>query len=158
MIDKNHNTLTLSFDPNIGSVYADGTKLRQSILNILDNASKFTENGYIIFKIESEARNDEDWVSFSVSDTGIGISEEQVSKLFSEFTQVDSSTTKAAEGTGLGLALSKRFCEIMGGHIVFHSELGRGSTFTIRIPRKVVKNTSINYENDKLAEEIYKRA
>lgn len=144
---KNSNALTVEFAPNIGTIFTDANKLKQSLLNLLDNACKFTRNGQIRLVVEIENRNENDWVQFTVSDTGIGISDEQTRHLFSEFTQADSSTTKSYQGTGLGLSLSQRFCELMGGHITFTSKLGKGSIFSISIPRYVKMKTSVTYSN-----------
>ena len=106
-----------------------------------------------------ETRNENDWIRFTVSDTGIGISDDQTRNLFSEFTQADSSTTKPYKGTGLGLALSQRFCELMGGHITFTSDLGKGSSFSISIPKHVKRNTSVTYTNkNDTSNEYYKSA
>ena len=145
---KNSNNLSVEYAPNIGTIFTDANKLKQSLLNVLDNACKFTKDGQIRLAVEIESRNDNDWVQFTISDTGIGISDEQTRHLFSEFTQADSSTTKSYEGTGLGLALSQRFCELMGGHITFTSKLGKGSIFCISIPRNVKVKTAVTYSNN----------
>ncbi|WP_227013997.1 response regulator [Paenibacillus psychroresistens] len=117
-----------------GEITTDVTKLRQILLNLLSNASKFTKNGTIVFDISQQIRNDKIGYCFSVKDSGIGMSAEQVEKLFQPFTQADSSTTRNYGGTGLGLAISQRFCSIMGGDIYVESELGSGSTFTCWLP------------------------
>lgn len=148
IVKKNNNALIVNCPAHIGDIHTDSVKLRQSILNILSNACKFTHNGQILLTVETEKRNDEDWVRFVISDTGIGISEEQGRKLFSEFTQADSSPTRNYEGTGIGLALSQRYCEILGGHITFTSELGKGSVFTISIPQRTIRETEINFDSD----------
>ena len=156
---SNSNSLTVEYAPNIGTIYADANKLRQSLFNVLDNACKFTKNGAIRLIINMETRNENDWIRFTVSDTGIGISDDQTRNLFSEFTQADSSTTKPYKGTGLGLALSQRFCELMGGHITFTSDLGKGSSFSISIPKHVKRNTSVTYTNkNDTSNEYYKSA
>jgi signal transduction histidine kinase len=113
---------------------ADETKLRQSIINLLSNAAKFTSNGSVHLKVTRETEQEGDWIIFSVTDTGIGISKDKQEDLWSEFTQANSSTTRVYGGTGLGLAISKRFCEMMGGSIILESEEGVGSTFSIRLP------------------------
>ncbi|WP_455219171.1 ATP-binding protein, partial [Kaarinaea lacus] len=145
---RNSNTLSVDLAPDIGSIYTDTNKLKQSLLNLLDNACKFTQNGQIRLAVKIETRNNNDWVQFTVSDTGIGISDEHTRHLFSEFTQADSSTTKSYEGTGLGLSLSQRFCELMGGHITFTSKLGEGSIFSISIPRHVEMKSSVTYSHN----------
>jgi signal transduction histidine kinase len=116
---------------------ADLTKVRQAIFNLLSNAAKFTCEGSIILKVAAEPRGEEDWITFTVEDTGIGMTEEQLGKLFQEFSQADASTTRDYGGTGLGLALSQRLCRMMGGEITVESTPGLGSTFTIRLPREV---------------------
>jgi signal transduction histidine kinase len=112
-------------------------QLRQALLNLLSNANKFTDHGTITIGARQREEDDRDWVTISVADTGIGMTTEQMGKLFQEFSQADASTTRKYGGTGLGLAISKRFCQMMGGDITVESEPGRGSTFTIRLPRIV---------------------
>ena len=108
-------------------------RLRQILLNLLSNACKFTSQGEVKLRVRKVA-DGRNWVEFAVADTGIGMTPEQMGKLFQEFSQADVSTTRKYGGTGLGLAISKRFCEMMGGDITVESEIGRGSTFTIRLP------------------------
>jgi signal transduction histidine kinase/FixJ family two-component response regulator len=134
LIEQNDNTVVIRCDENAGAMYSDMTKVRQVLLNLLSNAAKFTEHGTITVKISRETIDAQAWVSFKVADTGIGMSEEQINKLFQAFTQADASTTRKYGGTGLGLALSHRLCHLMGGEISAVSEPGIGSTFTIRIP------------------------
>jgi len=111
-------------------LYTDRTKLKQSLLNLLSNAAKFTKGGRIALDLRATAGT----LSFIVSDTGIGMSEEQLSRLFQAFSQADASTTRRYGGTGLGLAITKHFCEMLGGGITVDSAPGRGSTFTIALP------------------------
>jgi signal transduction histidine kinase len=106
-------------------------------LNLAGNANKFTEKGTITIAARQGEENGRDWITLAVTDTGIGMTPEQMGKLFQEFSQADASTTRKYGGTGLGLAISKRFCQMMGGDITVESEPGRGSTFTIRVPRIV---------------------
>jgi signal transduction histidine kinase/CheY-like chemotaxis protein len=113
-----------------GTLYTDRTKLKQSLLNLLGNASKFTHDG----RIALELRAGDGELSFIVSDTGIGMTGEQLSRLFQAFSQADASTTRRYGGTGLGLAITKHFCEMLGGHIAVESTPGAGSTFTIMLP------------------------
>jgi signal transduction histidine kinase/CheY-like chemotaxis protein len=134
LLTKNHNTLVINCPANIGSMRADITKLRQSLFNLLSNATKFTENGTITLAVE---RREVDWIIFCVSDTGIGMTPEQQAKLFQSFAQADASTTRKYGGTGLGLVITQQFCEIMGGDIQVESEAGKGTTFTIRLPEQV---------------------
>jgi CheY-like chemotaxis protein len=110
------------------------TKVRQILLNLLSNASKFTTEGDIDLNVEVQFANGIPWMVFTVSDTGIGMSQEQLSKLFEEFMQADSSTTRKYGGTGLGLAISRRFAQMMGGDISVDSRLGLGSVFTVQLP------------------------
>src|SRR5262249_29860291 len=108
----------------------------QILLNLLSNACKFTEKGRVTLRAQRED-GDGEWVVFSVSDTGIGMSGEAMQKLFQPFYQVDSSTTRKRGGTGLGLAITRNFCEMMGGAVRVDSEEGKGSTFTVRLPAVV---------------------
>jgi len=142
--EYNGNTLEFVCRPGIGTIYTDIKKLRQCLLNVLDNACKFTDQGKIMLSVEEEKKNGQDWINFHISDTGIGISKAQSKKIFSEFTQVDSSTTKHYAGVGLGLALSKKFCELVGGHISFVSETGKGSTFTVSVPRRIKHDLTLD--------------
>ena len=138
LIDKNGNTLSLICSNNLGIMTADLTKVRQSLFNLLSNAAKFTENGVIELKAGRTNVEGKDWISFDVRDSGIGLTEEQMGKLFQEFTQADASTTRKYGGTGLGLALSRKFCRMMGGDITVASSYGQGSTFTIKLPAEVI--------------------
>jgi signal transduction histidine kinase len=132
---KNENRMAISCDAAIGRLHADQMRLRQALLNLMSNANKFTERGTISVDARQAQENSCDWITIAVADTGIGMTAEQMAKLFQEFSQADASTTRKYGGTGLGLAISKRFCEMMGGDITVESEVGRGSTFTIRLPR-----------------------
>jgi signal transduction histidine kinase len=132
---KNANRVTVDCDGAIGTLHADQMRLRQALLNLMSNANKFTECGSIA--IDARLQDGSDCVSISVADTGIGMTPEQMGKLFQEFSQASSGTAAKYGGTGLGLAISKRFCQMMGGDITVASEPGRGSTFTIRLPRIV---------------------
>ena len=134
---KNANQVAVQCDAEIGTLHADQMRLRQALLNLLSNANKFTDHGTITIDARQRQEGSRDWVTISVSDTGIGMTAEQMGKLFQEFSQADASTTRKYGGTGLGLAISKRFCQMMGGDITVESEPGRGSTFTIRLPRIV---------------------
>ena len=116
---------------------ADQMRLRQALLNLMSNANKFTESGTITIDAGQRQQDGRDWITLAVTDTGIGMTPEQMSKLFQEFAQASSSTASKYGGTGLGLAISRRFCQMMGGDITVESEPGRGSTFTIRLPRTV---------------------
>jgi signal transduction histidine kinase len=131
---KNANQVAIQCDGAIGTLHADQMRLRQALLNLMSNANKFTERGTITIDARQGQENGRDWVTIAVADTGIGMRAEQMGKLFQEFSQADASTTRKYGGTGLGLAISKRFCQMMGGDITVESEVGRGSTFTIRLP------------------------
>jgi signal transduction histidine kinase/ActR/RegA family two-component response regulator/HAMP domain-containing protein len=137
LIEGNATSLTIETDPNLGSMHADLTKVRQALLNLLSNAAKFTEAGTIIVAARRELVGSNPWITISVSDTGIGMSPEQQALLFRPFSQVDSSSTRRYGGTGLGLVISRDFCRLMGGDITVESELGRGSVFTMRLPASV---------------------
>jgi signal transduction histidine kinase/CheY-like chemotaxis protein len=133
LVEKNGNVLEYRLAQDLGSIRTDRTKLKQSLLNILSNASKFTENGRLTLAAERfEAKRP--MVRFAISDTGIGMTEDQLSRLFQAFSQAEASTTKKYGGTGLGLAISRQFCRLLGGDISVASRRGEGSTFTITLP------------------------
>jgi signal transduction histidine kinase len=134
---KNSNKVAVQCDPGIGAMQADQMRLRQALLNLMSNANKFTDRGTISIDVQQGQENGRDWITLAVTDIGIGMTPEQMSRLFQEFSQASSSTASKYGGTGLGLAISKRFCQMMGGDITVESEVGRGSTFTIRLPRTV---------------------
>jgi len=137
MATKNGNCLIIDCPADLGTLHADQTRFRQSLLNLASNANKFTERGTITISAHEGRENGRDWITLAVTDTGIGMTAEQMGKLFQEFSQASSTTASKYGGTGLGLAISKRFCQMMGGDITVESEPGRGSTFTIRLPRIV---------------------
>jgi GAF domain-containing protein len=134
---KNSNQVAVKCDGAIGTLHADQMRLRQALLNLMSNANKFTERGTISIDARQGEENGRGYVSIAVADTGVGMTPEQIGKLFQEFSQASSGTAAKYGGTGLGLAISKRFCQMMGGDITVESEPGRGSTFTIRLPREV---------------------
>jgi signal transduction histidine kinase len=136
---KNANQVAVNWDGAIGTMHADQMRLRQALLNLMSNANKFTERGTIMVHARQAQESGRDWVTIAVTDTGIGMTPKQMGKLFQEFSQADASTTRKYGGTGLGLAISKRFCQMMGGDISVESKPGRGSTFTIRLPRQVIQ-------------------
>jgi signal transduction histidine kinase/DNA-binding response OmpR family regulator len=137
LCEKRNNTLVVECSDSIGVVHADATKLRQILLNLLSNASKFTESGQVTMKATREPLAGEDWIKIDISDTGIGMTGEQMGRLFQAFTQADSSTASKYGGTGLGLAICRQFARIMGGEVSVTSEVGKGSTFTLRMPARV---------------------
>ena len=134
---KNANQVAAQCDVEIGTMHADQMRLRQALLNLMSNANKFTDHGTITIDARQGQEDGRGWVTIAVADTGIGMTPEQMGKLFQEFSQADASTTRKYGGTGLGLAISKRFCQMMGGDITVESEVDRGSIFTIRLPRIV---------------------
>ncbi len=133
MMLKNRNAFRMDTDPSLRTIRTDLKKVRQTIFNLLSNAAKFTEGGTITLRV---CRDPEDayFVCFTVTDTGIGMSPEQVARLFHAFAQADESTSRKYGGTGLGLALSRKFMTLLGGEIRVASRMGEGSTFTLRIP------------------------
>jgi PAS domain S-box-containing protein len=135
LVIKNSNQFRLVEPEDMGSMRADVTKVRQSLFNLLSNACKFTEHGTVTLEMKREGAK----VLFKVSDTGIGMTPEQMDKLFEAFTQADASMTRRFGGTGLGLVISRRFCHMMGGDIHVESEIGQGTTFTITLPANVVE-------------------
>jgi signal transduction histidine kinase/CheY-like chemotaxis protein len=160
MIDQKGNTLEMRHNGDMGSIYADVTKVRQVLFNLLGNATKFTEQGRVSLEVVRQERaalqqeiaearaqsrpfphiavnSCESWMVFRVSDTGIGMSQEQMAQLFQAFTQADASTTRKYGGTGLGLAISRHFCQMMGGDIIVDSIPDQGSTFTVYLPTTV---------------------
>jgi PAS domain S-box-containing protein len=135
LAEKNGNTLHVRWSADIGRMYADPLRMRQILLNLLSNACKFTEKGTVELEASREGQGDDgEWLVVTVADTGIGMTPEQTARLFEEFSQVDSSTTRKYGGTGLGLAISRRLCRMMGGEIEVASASGQGSTFTLRVP------------------------
>lgn len=137
-IEKNGSSLEIDYDGEFSTMYADQTRVRQILLNLLSNAAKFTKNGKVTLKIIRQkdviGNMTGEVIVFVVKDTGIGMSEAQLQQLFKPFTQGDASTTKKYGGTGLGLAITRHFCQMMGGDIHVRSELGVGSTFTVQLP------------------------
>ena len=159
LVERNGNTLVVSCPDDIGTMHADQTKVRQALLNLLSNAAKFTDHGLIELRVaSSESRVVSDGeidpslatrypplatrysLLFTVSDTGIGMTDEQLSRLFEAFSQADASTTRRFGGTGLGLAITRHFCQMMGGDVTVESEYGVGSTFTISLPAAVARD------------------
>jgi len=137
LITKNDNRMVTEFADNLGNVRVDLTKLRQALFNLLSNAAKFTKDGIITLSAAKELRDGTEWITLSVSDTGIGIKEDNLEAVFEEFSQADDSTTRDYGGTGLGLPISRRFCQMMGGDITVTSKIGRGTTFRIELPARV---------------------
>ena len=132
LADSNANKIEVHCPVGVGEMHADLTRVRQVVFNLLSNACKFTERGTIMVEVSGKGED----IEIVVRDTGIGMTQEQIGKLFQEFSQADSSTTRKYGGTGLGLAISQRFCRMMGGDITVESEPGKGSAFTVRLPRR----------------------
>jgi len=143
LIKSKGNTLRINREAGLGSMHADLTKVRQCLLNLISNAAKFTKQGTISIDVNRKRINDTDCIVFSVTDTGIGMTRDQIKKIFEPFSQADASTHRKYGGTGLGLAITKRFCEMMGGDIQVQSEYGAGSTFAIRLPAHVTEDRAV---------------
>jgi signal transduction histidine kinase len=139
---KNGNHVAVHCDDTIGMMHADEMRLRQALLNLMSNANKFTEKGTVTIAAHQGQENGRDWVTLSVADTGIGMTQEQMGKLFQEFSQASSKTASKYGGTGLGLVISRKFCQMMGGDITVASEPGKGSVFTVRLPGGVPKSVA----------------
>jgi CheY-like chemotaxis protein len=137
LIEKNGNALRLELADGLGTMRADVTRVRQVLFNLLSNASKFTERGTITLRASREPGSAGEAVCFTVQDTGIGMTPEQLGRLFQAFSQAETSTSSKYGGTGLGLAISKMFCEMMGGGITVASAPGEGTAFTVRLPAQV---------------------
>ncbi len=138
LVAKNGNKLELRLADHIGSMRTDRTKVKQCLLNVLSNASKFTQDGKLTVEVE-RLEADRPMIQITISDTGIGMSEEQLGRLFQAFSQADASTTKKFGGTGLGLAITRHFSRLLGGDITVASQVGVGSTFTITLPNQVAE-------------------
>ncbi len=134
LMATNENQFEIIRDGDLGNARQDMTKLRQSMLNLLSNAAKFTHEGKVTLRATRETRGESDWLVIAVSDSGIGIPADKMETAFEEFGQVEDSTTRNYGGTGLGLPLSRRFCRMLGGDLTVQSELGKGSTFTMEVP------------------------
>ena len=141
LVQTKNNTLEVHCEADVGSMHADLTKVRQVLFNLLSNASKFTEEGSIALDVSREKSATGEQINFRVSDTGIGMTAEQIERLFQPFNQADASTTRKYGGTGLGLAIARRFCEMMGGEIGVTSEPGQGTTFRVHLPARMAAQT-----------------
>ena len=133
MATKNGNRIVVDCRTDLGTIHADQIRFRQALLNLASNANKFTEKGTVTIAAQAQQKE----IMIAVTDTGIGMTEEQMGKLFQEFTQASSTTASKYGGTGLGLAISRHFCRMMGGDVTVESKPDEGSTFTIRLPRIV---------------------
>ena len=135
LVGQNGNALHVNIAPGLGEMQSDATKVRQCLLNLLSNAAKFTEQGSVTLEASVEPDSGPGWIRFTVTDTGIGIKPNSLDRLFQPFSQLDHSTSRKFGGTGLGLALTRRFCQMLGGDVSVESAAGTGSRFTIRLPR-----------------------
>ena len=146
LCQKNGNKFETICPDDVASSHTDITKVRQALLNLLSNASKFTKGGTVTLTAARSKKNGKDWITMSVQDTGIGMTEEQTARVFQAFQQADASTTRKYGGTGLGLAVSRKVCQMMGGDITVASETGKGSCFTIHLPADVVDPKKVTLE------------
>jgi signal transduction histidine kinase/CheY-like chemotaxis protein len=147
MASKNANRMVIDCAADLGTIHADQTRFRQALLNLASNANKFTENGTVTMTARAQHVDGREWITIAVTDTGIGMTEEQMGRLFQEFSQADASTSRKYGGTGLGLAISRHFCRLMGGDVTAESKLGEGSTFTIRLPRIVQSTEALSTQD-----------
>ena len=160
IVEKTGNRLVVECAPNLGAMNADLTKVRQSLINLLSNAAKFTTDGTITLRVRRQqsaggdvggnarAGGRDESLVFEITDTGIGMTRQQQEGLFKAFTQADASTTRKFGGTGLGLAITRHFCRMMGGDVTAQSEVGKGSTFTMWLPASVQISARIVSEED----------
>jgi signal transduction histidine kinase len=135
LVEKQDNTLTVERGPELGDIWADPERVRQALLSVLSNASKFTRGGALTLRVVREqAQDGQAWLAVRVADTGLGMTPEQLSRASAPFWQADPSTTRRHSGAGLGLALAQRLCALMGGALVAESEPGVGTVCTVRLP------------------------
>ena len=153
MVEGNFNTLHIKRAEELGWMRADQVKVRQALFNLLSNAAKFTKEGTITLEASRLPMDDSEWIAFKVTDTGIGLSSDKILRLFQDFSQADASTTRKFGGTGLGLALTRRFCQMMGGDVTVRSVPGEGSTFTIMLPADVTDAKSESSDDGVEADE-----
>lgn len=142
LADKNGNKLDVQIDPQSGAMHSDQTKVRQALYNLLSNACKFTQEGTIKLTVQRVTGASGARIVFTVQDTGLGMSSDQIGKVFQPFTQADASTTRKFGGTGLGLSITRRFVEMMDGTLTVESALGKGSTFRLDLPASAAANPS----------------
>ena len=154
LFKNNNNIFTATASPGVGPFYSDTLRLRQSLLNLLSNANKFTHDGKITLTITTSNMNNIPMIHFTVTDTGIGMSEKTLSTLFQRFSQGDSSVTRKYGGTGLGLYLTKQFCTLLGGDITVKSKEGEGSTFTLTLP---IRSPLVDEQDQRLDHETLGR-
>ena len=160
LIEKHGNNFRVDVAPGVGTMRSDPLKIRQCLLNLLSNAGKFTRGGQVVLSVARQMVNGRAWISFQVTDTGIGIAPEHIGQLFREFYQVDTSSTRRYGGTGLGLVITRRLCNMLGGEIRVVSKPGQGSNFTLELPAIHIEagGPEIALELDVLAEKDVARA
>ena len=141
LIEQNSNQLVPRWSSDLGTMKADLTKVRQILFNLISNAAKFTTAGTVMLTVNRERRTDGEWLAFLVEDTGLGMTPQEMETIFQDFVQVDTSTTRRFGGTGLGLVVTQRFCEMMGGEITVESASGKGSQFTVHLPAEPRNDT-----------------
>jgi CheY-like chemotaxis protein len=137
LAQRRGNTLEMRLEKGLGSMLSDPTRVRQVLLNLVGNAVKFTEKGSVTLEARRTSEGGRPWVVFDVRDTGIGMTSEQLGRLFKAFSQADASTSRKYGGTGLGLTISRQLCHLMKGEVSVASEAGRGSTFSVRLPAAI---------------------
>lgn len=146
---KNGNEIQVEYGSNVGKMLSDRTKVQQILVNLLGNAAKFTQNGKIVVSVERREVDGRGWIELTVRDTGIGIPSEQLDKLFRPFTQVDPSATRRYGGSGLGLVICKHFAQILDGDISVESHEGKGSTFCVKLPERLLTASPDRIETSK---------
>lgn len=152
MVERNRNSLRIDCPADIPKMHSDPLKLRQILFNILSNAAKFTTDGRIVLTVRAVTEADGAWLDFTIDDTGIGMSEEQLGRIFQEFRQADSSTTREYGGTGLGLAISRRMAHMLGGEISVVSEPDAGSSFRVRLPVRLPDDALVSGQAEEFVE------
>ena len=159
-IETKHIKLEVDVDKTIASrLYGDSTKMFQVLLNILTNSVKYTEVGKIRLILTHESDGTTDRLKFKISDTGFGIKKDDYDKMFEKFSRLDMATTNEIEGTGLGLVITKRYVDLMGGTISFESEYGVGTTFFVEVPQKIIDKTPIgDYKEAKQTSKVYRKS
>jgi adenylate cyclase len=138
LAEQKGNQVYVNYPRDLGSLVVDPMRLRQILLNLLSNACKFTERGTVSLEVRRTDIYEDSWIEFIVADTGIGMTSEQMAKLFQEFSQAEASTARQYGGSGLGLAITRKLCRMMGGDVTVTSQLGKGSVFRIRLPAAAV--------------------
>lgn len=155
IVEKKNNQLNVDIDDSVTKMHADMTKVKQVIFNLISNSSKFTEDGVVTLTVQNTRENHREWVIFEVKDNGIGMTSDQLDKLFKSFSQADETTTKKFGGSGLGLAISRYFCRMMGGDITVTSAPGEGATFRIQLPVLVSSDDVDQYtQSSKVSEKL----